>query len=56
MHASSPLARLHKKCWQAGAQRGKSSARSRGYYLPGPPVGTTHRFVFRLYAIEGDIS
>jgi len=39
-----------------GAQQGDSSAGSRGYYPPCPPVGTTHRYVLRLYAIDMDIS
>jgi len=35
-----------------GAQVGTNSAGSRGYYPPCPPVGTTHRYVFRLYAVD----
>jgi Raf kinase inhibitor-like YbhB/YbcL family protein len=38
------------------AQQGDTSAGSRGYYPPCPPVGTTHRYVFRLYAIDMDIT
>ncbi|MCJ7742767.1 MAG: YbhB/YbcL family Raf kinase inhibitor-like protein, partial [Methanoregula sp.] len=33
-----------------GAQQGETSTGSRGYYPPCPPIGTTHRYVFRLYA------
>jgi Raf kinase inhibitor-like YbhB/YbcL family protein len=39
-----------------GAQQGDSSAGSRGYYPPCPPVGTTHKYVFRLYAVDMDIT
>jgi Raf kinase inhibitor-like YbhB/YbcL family protein len=39
-----------------GAQQGDTSAGSRGYYPPCPPVGTTHRYVFRLYAVDMDIT
>ncbi len=39
-----------------GAQQGDSSAGSRGYYPPCPPAGTTHRYVFRLYAADMDIT
>ena len=39
-----------------GAQQGDTSAGSRGYYAPCPPVGTTHRYVFRLYAVDMDIT
>ena len=39
-----------------GAQQGESSAGFRGYYPPCPPVGTTHRYVFSLYAVDMDIS
>jgi len=35
-----------------GAQQGDTSDGSRGYYPPCPPIGTTHRFVFRLYAAD----
>jgi Raf kinase inhibitor-like YbhB/YbcL family protein len=35
-----------------GAQQGDTSDGSRGYYSPCPPIGTTHRFVFRLYAVD----
>jgi Raf kinase inhibitor-like YbhB/YbcL family protein len=39
-----------------GAQQGGTSAGSRGYYPPCPPIGTTHRYVFRLYAVDMDIT
>jgi hypothetical protein len=39
-----------------GAQNGDSSAGSRGYYPPCPPVGTTHRYLFRLYAVDMPIT
>lgn len=35
-----------------GAQQGDNSAGSRGYYPVCPPVGTTHRYIFRLYAVD----
>ncbi len=39
-----------------GAQQGDNSAGSRGYYPPCPPVGAVHRYVFRLYAMDMDIT
>ncbi|HJX56053.1 MAG TPA: YbhB/YbcL family Raf kinase inhibitor-like protein [Methanoregula sp.] len=39
-----------------GAQQGDTSAGSRGYYPPCPPIGITHRYVFRLYAVDMDIT
>jgi hypothetical protein len=39
-----------------GAQQGDTSAGTRGYYPPCPPVGTMHRYVFRLYAVDMDIT
>ena len=39
-----------------GAQQGEHSGGSRGYYPPCPPVGSTHRYVFRLYAVDMDIT
>jgi Raf kinase inhibitor-like YbhB/YbcL family protein len=39
-----------------GAQQGQNSDGSRSYYPPCPPIGTTHRYVFRLYAVDMDIS
>jgi hypothetical protein len=35
-----------------GAQLGQNSGGSRSYYPPCPPIGTTHRYVFRLYAVD----
>ncbi len=46
----------HIKVLDNGAQQGYTSAGSRGYYPPCPPVGTTHRYVFRLYAVDMDIT
>jgi Raf kinase inhibitor-like YbhB/YbcL family protein len=34
------------------AQQGESSTGFRGYYPPCPPVGSTHRYIFRLYALD----
>jgi Raf kinase inhibitor-like YbhB/YbcL family protein len=39
-----------------GAQQGEHSGGLRGYYPPCPPVGSTHRYVFRLYAVDMDIT
>jgi len=39
-----------------GAQQGDTSAGSRGYYPPCPPIGTMHRYVFRLFAVDMDIT
>jgi hypothetical protein len=39
-----------------GAQQGETSGGSRGYYPPCPPIGTSHRYVFRLYAVDMDIT
>jgi Raf kinase inhibitor-like YbhB/YbcL family protein len=44
------------KVLASGAQQGDNSAGSRGYYTPCPPVGTTHRYIFRLYAVDMDIT
>jgi Raf kinase inhibitor-like YbhB/YbcL family protein len=38
-----------------GAQQGDTSAGSRGYYPPCPPLGETHRYVFSLYALDYQI-
>lgn len=38
-----------------GAQQGVNTAGSRGYFPPCPPIGTTHRYVFRLYALDAEI-
>ncbi|MFA5266563.1 MAG: YbhB/YbcL family Raf kinase inhibitor-like protein [Methanoregula sp.] len=35
-----------------GAPQGESSNGFRGYYPPCPPVGSTHRYIFRLYALD----
>jgi Raf kinase inhibitor-like YbhB/YbcL family protein len=35
-----------------GAQQGESSNGFRGYYPPCPPLGSTHRYIFRLYALD----
>jgi Raf kinase inhibitor-like YbhB/YbcL family protein len=35
-----------------GAQQGESSSGSRGYYYPCPPPGSTHRYIFHLYAVD----
>jgi phosphatidylethanolamine-binding protein (PEBP) family uncharacterized protein len=34
------------------AQQGESSNGFRGYYPPCPPIGSTHRYIFRLYAAD----
>ena len=39
-----------------GAQQGDTTAGSRGYYPPCPPIGTTHRYIFRLYAVDTEIT
>lgn len=44
------------KTFSDGTQVGMNSAGSRGYYPPCPPVGTTHRYFFRLYAVDVVIS
>ncbi len=38
-----------------GSQQGENSAGTRGYYPPCPPAGTTHRYVFHVYAVDMDI-
>ena len=55
---SGELARAQQnaKVLSTGAQQGDTSAGSRGYYPPCPPIGTTHRYVFRLYAVDMDIT
>ena len=35
-----------------GAQQGESSNGFRGYFPPCPPPGSTHRYIFRLYALD----
>lgn len=39
-----------------GAWQGDSSAGQRGYYPVCPPIGTTHRYIFRLYAVDQEIA
>lgn len=34
------------------AQQGESSTGSRGYFPPCPPIGSTHRYIFHLYAVD----
>ena len=34
------------------AQQGESSTGQRGYYPPCPPPGSTHRYIFHLYALD----
>jgi hypothetical protein len=51
-----PRAQPNAKVLVNGAQQGETSAGSRGYYPPCPPIGTTHRYVFRLYAVDMDIT
>jgi Raf kinase inhibitor-like YbhB/YbcL family protein len=34
------------------AQQGQSTAGFRAYYPPCPPIGSTHRYFFRLYALD----
>jgi Raf kinase inhibitor-like YbhB/YbcL family protein len=35
-----------------GAQQGENTNGFRGYYPPCPPPGSTHRYIFRLYAAD----
>jgi hypothetical protein len=51
-----PRAQPNSKVLANGAQQGQNSGGSRNYYPPCPPIGTTHRYVFRLYAVDMDIS
>jgi Raf kinase inhibitor-like YbhB/YbcL family protein len=39
-----------------GAQQGDTSTGSRGYYPPCPPIGAIHHYMFRLYAVDMDIT
>jgi len=39
-----------------GAQQGDTSAEARGYYPPCPPIGSMHRYIFRLFAVDMDIT
>ena len=49
---SIPSGQTAQKVLSNGAQQGDTSTGSRGYYPPCPPVGTTHRYIFRLYAVD----
>jgi hypothetical protein len=49
-------AQPHAKVLSNGAQQGEHSGGSRGYYPPCPPIGSSHRYVFRLYAVDMDIT
>jgi hypothetical protein len=51
-----PRAQPNSKVLSNGAQQGQNSGGSRNYYPPCPPIGTTHKYVFRLYAVDMDIS
>ncbi|NMB78106.1 MAG: YbhB/YbcL family Raf kinase inhibitor-like protein [Methanomicrobiales archaeon] len=53
---SLPQAQSNAKVLANGAQQGDSTPGSRGYYPPCPPIGTTHRYVFRLSAVDMDIT
>jgi len=48
-------AQPHAKVLASGAQQGDTSAGSRGYYPPCPPIGSVHRYVFSLYALDYEI-
>lgn len=49
-------AQTSQKVLSNGAQQGDNSAGSRGYYPPCPPIGATHRYVFRLFAVDTEIA
>jgi len=51
-----PRAQPNAKVIANGAQQGENSGGSRGYYPPCPPIGSSHRYVFRLYAVDMDIT
>ena len=53
---SIPVGQAAQNVLANGAQHGDSGAQSRGYYPPCPPVGITHRCLFRLYAVDRDIT
>ncbi|MFZ0314712.1 MAG: YbhB/YbcL family Raf kinase inhibitor-like protein [Candidatus Korobacteraceae bacterium] len=38
-----------------GARQGKNSFRKTGYNGPCPPAGASHRYFFRLYALDGKL-
>jgi Raf kinase inhibitor-like YbhB/YbcL family protein len=44
------------KVLENDAQQGDTSVGSRGYYPPCPPIGTSHHYVFHLYAVDMDIT
>jgi Raf kinase inhibitor-like YbhB/YbcL family protein len=46
----------NEKVLNNGANVGDNSAGSRGYYPICPPIGSTHHYVFRLYAVDMDIT
>jgi Raf kinase inhibitor-like YbhB/YbcL family protein len=46
----------NQKVLDNGANVGENSGGSRGYYPPCPPVGSTHRYIFRLYAVDTDLT
>jgi Raf kinase inhibitor-like YbhB/YbcL family protein len=46
----------NEKVLKNGANVGDNSAGSRGYYPVCPPIGSTHHYVFRLYAVDMDIT
>ena len=49
-------AQPHTKVLANGAQQGVTSTGTRGYHPPCPPIGTMHRYMFRLYAVDMDIT
>jgi len=53
---SIPAGQTARKVLENGAQQGDTSAGSRGYYPPCPPIGTTHRYIFWLFAVDMDIT
>jgi Raf kinase inhibitor-like YbhB/YbcL family protein len=46
----------NQKVLDNGANIGENSGGSRGYYPPCPPVGSSHRYIFRLYAVDMDLT
>jgi Raf kinase inhibitor-like YbhB/YbcL family protein len=42
----------NEKVLSDGSQQGVNTAGTRGYYPPCPPVGSTHRYVFHVYAVD----
>ena len=49
-------AQTNTKVLADGTQQGDTSAGSRGYYPPCPPIGPAHRYVFSLYALDYEIA